>query len=90
MTEGTGLPLHLVAAGANRHDAPPRAPTLAGMDKHDGLPDEVTVHLDRAYDGGPTRMLLDALNCDGDIARGVSRPRCRPTHAESWSARTFG
>src|SRR5919112_3157050 len=54
VTEGTGLPLHLVVAGANRHDAPLLAPTLAGLDKLDGLPDDLTVHLDRAYDGGPT------------------------------------
>ena len=31
VTEGTGLPLHLVAAGANRHDGPLLAPTLAGL-----------------------------------------------------------
>jgi transposase len=69
VTEGTGLPLHLVAAGANRHDAPLLAPTLAGLDKLDRLPDEPTVHLDRAYDGDPTRALLDALGFDGAIAR---------------------
>jgi transposase len=75
VTEGTGLPLHLVAAGANRHDAPLLEPTLAGLDKLDGLPDDVTVHLDRAYDGGPTRALLDTLGFDGAIARkGVPAP----------------
>src|SRR5829696_8681909 len=51
VTEGTGLPLHLVAAGANRHDAPLLEPTLDGLDKLDWLPDEPMVHLDRAYDG---------------------------------------
>jgi len=75
VTDGAGLPLHLVAAGANRHDAPLLEPTLAGLDKLDGLPDDVTVHLDRAYDGGPTRALLDALGLDGAIARkGVPAP----------------
>lgn len=75
VTEGTGLPLHLVAAGANRHDAPLLEPTLAGLDKLDGLPGEPTVHLDRAYDGGPTRALLEALGFDGAIARkGVPAP----------------
>jgi DDE family transposase len=75
VTEGTGLPLHLVAAGANRHDAPLLAPTLAGLDKLDGLPDDVAVHLDRGYDGRPTRTLLDALGFDGAIARkGVPAP----------------
>ena len=75
VTEGTGVPLHLVGAGANRHDAPLLASTLAGLDKLDGLPDDVTVHLDRAYDGDPTRALLDALGLDGAIARkGVPAP----------------
>jgi len=33
------------------------------------------VHLDRGYDGGPTRALLDALGFDGAIARkGVPAP----------------
>jgi hypothetical protein len=30
VTDATGVPLHLVAAGANRHDAPLLGPTLAG------------------------------------------------------------
>jgi hypothetical protein len=75
VTDGHGIPLHLVAAGAHRHDAPLLAPTLAGLDKLDGLPDDATVHLDRGYDGRPTRALLDALGLDGAIARkGVPAP----------------
>ena len=75
VTGGHGIPLHLVTAGANRHDAPLLAPTLAGLDKLDGLPEDVTVHLDRGYDGRPTRALLDALGLDGAIARkGVPAP----------------
>jgi putative transposase of IS4/5 family DUF4096/DDE family transposase len=75
LTDGGGIPLHLVSAGANRHDAPLLRPTLAGLDKLGGLPDEVTVHLDRAYGGGPTRALLDELGLDGAIARkGVPAP----------------
>ena len=75
VTDGQGIPLHLVAAGANRHDAPLLAPTLAGLDKLDGLPEDVTVHLDRGYDGRPTRALLDALGLDGALARkGVPAP----------------
>jgi Transposase DDE domain len=52
-TEGSGLPLHVVSAGANRNDAPLLRPTLAGLDKLDRLPEDVLVHLDRGYDGGP-------------------------------------
>jgi transposase len=75
VTDGQGIPLHLAAAGANRHDAPLLAATLAGLDKLDGLPDAVTVHLDRGYDGNPTRALLDVLGFDGAIARkGVPAP----------------
>jgi transposase len=75
VTEGSGIPLHLVAAGANRHDAPLLGPTLAGLDKLDRCPETVTVHLDRGYDGRPTRALLHALGFDGAIARkGVPAP----------------
>jgi hypothetical protein len=75
VTDGVGIPLHVVSAGANRHDAPLLGPTLAGLEKLDGLPDDVTVHLDRGYDGTPTRALLDALGFDGAIARkGVPAP----------------
>ena len=65
-------------------------PTLAGLDKLDGLPEDLTVHLDRGYDSRPTRALLDALGFDGAIARkGVPAP-IRPARAGSWSARTAG
>ncbi len=75
LTEGAGLPLHLVSAGANRHDSPLLEPTLAGLDKLDRLPDEPTVHLDRGYDSRATRALLAALGFDGAIARkGVPAP----------------
>jgi hypothetical protein len=75
VTDGAGIPLHLVSAGANRHDAPLLAATLAGLDKLDRLPDRPTAHLDRGYDGRPTRALLDALGLDGAIARkGVPAP----------------
>ena len=75
VTDGGGVPLHLVAAGANRHDAPLLAPTLAGLDKLDRLPDDVTVHLDRGYDSRPTRALLAEFGFDGAIARkGVPAP----------------
>jgi len=75
VTDGSGIPLHVVSAGANRHDAPLLGPTLAGLHTLDRLPDEVTVHLDRGYDGGPTRALLETLGFHGAIARkGVPMP----------------
>ena len=75
VTDGRGIPLHLVTAGANRHDAPLLGPTLAGLAKLDRRPDIPTVHLDRGYDGRPSRALLDALGFHGAIARkGVPAP----------------
>jgi transposase len=75
VTDGSGIPLHLVSAGAQRHDAPLLAPTLVGLDRLEGRPEPVTVHLDRGYDGGPTRALLAELGFAGAIARkGVPAP----------------
>ena len=75
VTEGAGIPLHLVSAGANRHDSPLLGPTLAGLGKLGDLPADVTVHLDRGYDGRPTRALLAEFGFRGVIARrGVPAP----------------
>ena len=77
VTDGGGVPLHVVAAGANRPDAPLLAPTLAGLDKLAPITaaEPGTVHLDRAYDSRPTRALLDGLGLTGSIARkGVPAP----------------
>jgi hypothetical protein len=68
VTDATGIPLHLVAAGANRHDAPLLEPTLAGLASLGPLP-ATTVHLDRGYDSGVTRTLLADLGFTGEIAR---------------------
>jgi transposase len=79
VTDATGIPLHVVAAGANRHDSPLLEPTLTGLEKLErdvrDLPDSVQVHLDRAYDTGPARALLDTFGFEGAIARkGVPAP----------------
>jgi transposase len=75
LTDASGVPLHLVATGANRHDSPLLEPTLAGLDTLGPLPTAITVHLDRGYDSGVTRALLDDLGLTGAIARrGVPAP----------------
>mgnify|MGYP002778421784 FL=1 len=75
MTDATGVPLHLVAVGANRHDAPLLDATLAGLEKLGPVPPTITVHLDRGYDSGVTRRLLQERGFLGDIARrGVPAP----------------
>lgn len=75
VTDATGVPLHLVAAGANRHDGALLGPTLAGMAKLGPLPPDVTVHLDRGYAGAPTRTLLAGLRFAAEIApKGAPAP----------------
>ena len=75
VTDAAGVPLHVVAAGANRPDAHLLASTLDGLGTLGPLPPAITVHLDRGYDGAPTRTLLRALHLTGEIARkGVPAP----------------
>ena len=75
VTDGAGIPLHLVSAPANRHDARLLRPTLAGLAKLVPLPTGITAHLDRAFDSAPCRALLDELGLDGAIARkGIPAP----------------
>lgn len=69
VTDAAGVPLHLVSAGANRHDAPLLGPTLAGLSSQGPLPPGVTVHLDRGYDSARTRALLAAAGLAAEIAR---------------------
>ena len=89
LADGGGLPLHLVAAGANRHDVRLLEPTLAGLAKLGVPPSQPLVHLDRGYDSPPARTRLDELGLRGAIARkGVPAPlqaagrwRVERTHA---------
>ena len=69
LTDAAGVPLHLVAAGANRHDAPLLRPTLAGLEALGRPPDGIAVHLDRGYDSAGTRATLAGLALTGMIAR---------------------
>ncbi|GAA0727839.1 hypothetical protein GCM10010199_40730 [Dactylosporangium roseum] len=70
-TDGAGVPLGIVSAGANRHDSPLLGPTLQAATGQVGThwPDDVTVHLDAGYDSNVTRALLDGLGLHGEIAR---------------------
>jgi transposase len=67
MVDGEGIPLGVVAAGANRHDAPLLAPTLEAVEASIGLPEHASVHLDRAYDSNVTRELLAGRGLGGVI-----------------------
>ena len=81
----TGIPLHLVAARANDHDSPLLEPTLTGivemigpLPQHRGVHGEdlyPTLHLDRGYDSGKTRDLLEMLGFHGELAvKGAPAP----------------
>ncbi|WP_310710545.1 IS5 family transposase [Nonomuraea sp. 3-1Str] len=69
MTDGYGIPLGRVLAGANRRDSPLLAPTLDRLNELGPLPDDITIHLDAGYDSDTTRALLDDRNLRGRIAR---------------------
>ncbi|MGW1109449.1 IS5 family transposase [Streptomyces sp. NPDC002540] len=75
MTDGYGIPLGRILAGANRHDSPLLAPTLDLLEELGPLPDEITVHLDAGYDSTTTRTLLNERGLHGQIARkGIKAP----------------
>jgi hypothetical protein len=69
--DGGGIPLGIVAAGANRHDSPLLEPTLdaAVRQAGPGWPAEVTVHLDAGYNNLPTRAQLAERGWHGRIAQ---------------------
>ncbi len=76
-TDGAGVPLGIVSAGANRPDSPLLGPTLQAATDQVGphWPDKVTIHLDAGYDSNITRSPLDGLGLHGQIARkGVPAP----------------
>jgi hypothetical protein len=78
LTEGRGIPLHVVPAGANRHDAPLLPATLTGLDTVTAFTDAKPgpLQLDQGYAGAPTRTLLKERGVDGVIARkGIPAPR---------------
>ncbi|WP_331718633.1 IS5 family transposase (plasmid) [Streptomyces sp. NBC_00289] len=68
MTDGYGIPLGRVLAGANRHDSPLLSPTLDLLDDLGPLPNDIMVHLDAGYDSDKTRAELAARDLRGRIA----------------------
>ncbi|GFE12048.1 hypothetical protein Sgleb_00950 [Streptomyces glebosus] len=68
MTDGYGIPLGRVLAGANNHDSPLLASTLDRLTGLRPLPEDITVHLDAGYDSNKTRDLLAERGLHGQIA----------------------
>lgn len=69
MTDGKGIPVGCVIAGANRHDSPLLRPTLERLSRFGYLlPEQIKVHLDAGYDSQKTRDLLTELGCDWEIS----------------------
>jgi len=63
LTDATGIPLHLVAAGANRPDRTLLRETLDGLRSLGSLPPGLPVHLDRGYAGAPVQAVLAEVGC---------------------------
>jgi transposase len=75
ITDGDGIPLGAVIAGANVHDSPLLAPTLDSLGELGPLPEQPTVHLDRGYDSGKTRKMLAERGLTDQIAtKGTPAP----------------
>jgi len=63
--DAEGIPLGVITAPANRHDSPLLSETLDSVGK---LPEQASVHLDRAYDSNFTRELLESRGLIGAIS----------------------
>jgi IS5 family transposase len=65
-----GIPLGAVSAPANRHDSPLLDETLDhALRTLRELPDQASVHLDRAYDSLTTRRKLEARSLIGQLSK---------------------
>jgi transposase len=67
LTDAAGIPVHLVAAGANRPDSALLHATLVGLCKVGSLPPALQVHLDRGYAGAAGQAVLAEVGCTGVI-----------------------
>jgi IS5 family transposase len=68
--DGKGIPIGGVTDPANRHDSPLLAPTLEhASESVGGLPEQASVHLDRAYDSNITRERLKDRGLIPEIAQ---------------------
>ena len=69
VVDGRGIPIGSVTAPANRHDSPLLVPTLEAARALGMAPEGATVHLDRGYDSGLTRLRLLEFGLLAEISR---------------------
>jgi transposase len=67
LTDAAGIPLHLVAAGANCPDSTLLRETLTGLQHLGARPRHLPVLLDRGYLGAPVQAALVEAGCTGVI-----------------------
>jgi transposase len=65
LTDAAGVPLHLVAAGANCPDSRLLGETLTGLDRLEHVPSRLPVLLDRGYLGAAVQVVLAERGCVG-------------------------
>src|ERR671913_181156 len=70
MVDANGIPLGVLSAPANHHDSPLLGPTLEAFAD---LPEQASVHLDKAYDSKVTRRLLEERALVGVISEKGNR-----------------
>lgn len=92
MTDGYGIPLGRVLAGANRHGSPLLAPTPHRLEGLGPLPDTITVRLDVGYDSDTTRALPFTVSPGAtSVASLSSMPSSTsPTRSSPCAARSGG
>lgn len=97
LTDGHGLPIGVVLAGANRHDSPLLEPTLECLSRFEFfLPEAIRVDLDAGYDSHTTRDLLTEKGCEWKISpKGTyieinHTRRWKVERTNSWHTRGFG
>lgn len=69
VVDANGIPLGAIAVPANRHDSPLLEETLDTLGELGPLPERMSVHLDRGYDSGLTRLRLLEFGLLADISR---------------------
>jgi hypothetical protein len=79
VVDACGIPLGIVIAPANRHDSPLLSDTLNTLQLFGELPDQTSVHLDRAYDSVTTREKLRTRGLRAEISEKGKPARVRAT-----------